>query len=54
MERAVLKYLLDTAPWINGLTMPRVLPRRIQILITADPAMCDVEFYPFKPSRLRK
>ena len=33
MERVVLKYLLDTAPWVNGLTMPHVLPRRIQNLL---------------------
>lgn len=33
MERTVLKYLLDTAPWLNGLTMPQVLPRRIRNLL---------------------
>jgi PIN domain nuclease of toxin-antitoxin system len=33
VERTILKYLLDTAPWLNGLTMPRVLPRRIQKLL---------------------
>lgn len=33
MERTLLKYLLDTAPWLNALTMPQVLPRRIQNLL---------------------
>jgi len=33
MERTFLKCLLDTAPWINALTMPQVLPRRIQNLL---------------------
>jgi hypothetical protein len=33
VERNVLKYLLDTAPWLNGLTMPEVLPRRIRKLL---------------------
>jgi len=28
-----LKHLLDTAPWLNGLTMPQALPRRIQHLL---------------------
>jgi PIN domain nuclease of toxin-antitoxin system len=37
VERIILKYLLDTAPWLNGLAMPQVLPRRIQnILGSAD------------------
>lgn len=33
MERASVKYLLDTAPWINGVTMPEVLPSRIRRLV---------------------
>lgn len=33
MERAEVKYLLDTAPWINGVTMPDVLPLRIRRLL---------------------
>ena len=33
MEIAQVKYLLDTAPWINGVTMPDVLPRRIRGLL---------------------
>ena len=28
-----MKHLLDTAPWLNGLTMPHVLPSRIQRLL---------------------
>ena len=28
-----MKYLLDTAPWINGVTMPEVLPPRIRRLV---------------------
>lgn len=28
-----MKYLLDTAPWINGVTMPEVLPARIRRLL---------------------
>lgn len=32
-----MKYLLDTAPWINGVTLPETLPPRIRRLIdTAD------------------
>jgi PIN domain nuclease of toxin-antitoxin system len=33
MERSAVKYLLDTAVWINGLTMPEVLPPRIRRLL---------------------
>jgi PIN domain nuclease of toxin-antitoxin system len=33
MERSPLKYLLDTAPWINGVTMPEVVPPRIRRLL---------------------
>jgi PIN domain nuclease of toxin-antitoxin system len=28
-----VKYLLDTAPWINGVTLPEVLPLRIRSLL---------------------
>ena len=28
-------YPLDTAPWINGVTMPEVLPTRIRRLLAA-------------------
>jgi PIN domain nuclease of toxin-antitoxin system len=28
-----VKYLLDTAPWINGITLPETLPPRIRRLI---------------------
>lgn len=28
-----MKYLLDTAPWINGVTLPETLPTRIRRLI---------------------
>jgi len=28
-----VKYLLDTALWINGVTMPQILPERIQRLL---------------------
>ena len=31
-----MKYLLDTAPWINGVTMPRTLPARIRRLLEDD------------------
>jgi len=33
VEGAVLKYLLDTGPWLNSLTMPEVLPRRVLHLL---------------------
>lgn len=28
-----MKYLLDTAPWINGVTLPEVIPPRIRRLV---------------------
>ena len=39
-----MKYLLDTAPWINGVTLPRTMPRRIRQLVdTPDlKALCQV------------
>lgn len=33
-----VKYLLDTAVWINGVTMPEVLPPRIRKLVDTDEA----------------
>jgi PIN domain nuclease of toxin-antitoxin system len=33
MERVEVKYLLDTAPWINGVTLPEALPPRIRRLL---------------------
>jgi PIN domain nuclease of toxin-antitoxin system len=33
MERSALKYLLDTAAWINGVTMPEALPKPIRRLL---------------------
>ncbi len=35
MERLAVRYLLDTAPWINGVTIPDVLPPHIRRLLTA-------------------
>jgi PIN domain nuclease of toxin-antitoxin system len=39
-----VKYLLDTAPWINGVTVPEVLPPRIRRLLgTSEPkGLCSV------------
>jgi len=38
MERPDVKYLLDTAPWVNGVTMPQVFPERIRRLLgSAEP-----------------
>ena len=33
MEGSRLKYLLDTAPWINGVTLPELLPPRVRRLL---------------------
>jgi len=30
-----VRYLLDTAPWINGVTLPHVLPERIRRLLAS-------------------
>jgi len=30
-----VKYLLDTAPWINGVTLPEAIPPRIRRLLDA-------------------
>jgi PIN domain nuclease of toxin-antitoxin system len=37
-------YLLDTAPWINGVTLPEVLPPRVRRLLgTSEPkGLCSV------------
>jgi PIN domain nuclease of toxin-antitoxin system len=39
-----MTYLLDTAPWINGVTLPEVLPPRIRRLLgTSEPkGLCSV------------
>jgi PIN domain nuclease of toxin-antitoxin system len=44
MEGAGLKYLLDTAPWINGVTLPQTLPQRIRRLLETGEAkgLCSV------------
>lgn len=34
-----MKYLLDTAPWINAVTLPQVLPQRIRRLLQTDQTM---------------
>ena len=31
-----MRYLLDTAPWINGVTLPEVLPQRIRRLLASN------------------
>lgn len=33
MEASRVKYLLDTAPWINGVTLPETIPPRIRQLV---------------------
>jgi PIN domain nuclease of toxin-antitoxin system len=35
MEGAGLKYLLDTAPWINAVTLPHTFPERVRRLLEA-------------------
>lgn len=44
MEGDEVKYLLDTACWINGVTLPEVLPGRIRRLLeSAEPkGLCSV------------
>ena len=40
-----MRYLLDTATWANGLTIPTVLPVRIRALLENDPenkGLCSV------------
>jgi len=36
VEGLRLKFLLDSAVWINGVTMPEVLPQRIRRLIQTE------------------
>jgi PIN domain nuclease of toxin-antitoxin system len=44
VEGLALTYLLDTAPWINGVTVPEVLPQRIRSLLasTETKGLCSV------------
>jgi len=44
MEGIALRYLLDTAPWINGVTMPLVLPERIREVLKSPEAkgVCSI------------
>jgi len=35
VEGFAVRYLLDTAPWINGVTVPHVLPARIRRLVAS-------------------
>ncbi len=44
MEGITLTYLLDTTPWINGVTVPEVLPQRIRRLLASPEAkgLCSV------------
>lgn len=39
-----MRYLLDTAPWINGVTLPEALPLRIRRLVETDDkkGLCSV------------
>jgi len=39
-----MRYLLDTAPWINGVTIPEVFPQRIRRLLasTETKGLCSV------------
>ncbi|MGD0947432.1 MAG: type II toxin-antitoxin system VapC family toxin [Candidatus Binatia bacterium] len=44
MERLAVRYLLDTAPWINGVTLPKVFPERIRSLLasTETKGLCSI------------
>ena len=44
MERLAVRYLLDTAPWINGVTLPEVFPERIRRLLASPEAkgLCSI------------
>jgi PIN domain nuclease of toxin-antitoxin system len=59
VEGAGLTYLLDTAPWINGVTMPEALPDRIRRLLSSDEpkGLCGVSLLEsailFRLGRLR-
>jgi len=35
MEGPGVRYILDTAPWINGVTLPQVIPERIRGLLAS-------------------
>ena len=35
MEGVDLTYLLDTGPWVNGVTLPAVFPERIRLLLSS-------------------
>lgn len=39
-----MKYLLDTAPWINGVTLPETIPARVRRILERDErkALCRV------------
>lgn len=39
-----MNYLLDTAPWINGVTVPEVLPPRVRRLLASEDVkgLCSV------------
>ena len=44
MEGLEVKYLLDTAPWINGVTLPKALPLQVRRLLenTDKKGLCSV------------
>ena len=44
MERVGVKYLLDTAPWINGVTLPQAIPERIRRFLITEEAkgLCNI------------
>src|SRR6266568_1900978 len=44
METPQVRYLLDTAPWINGVTMPETVPVRIRRLVenAEEKGLCSV------------
>lgn len=39
-----MKHLLDTAAWINGVTLPEVLPQRVRRLLATEETkgLCDI------------
>ncbi len=44
MERPEVKYLLDTAPWINGVALPQVIPDRVRrsLQVADTTAVCSI------------
>ena len=44
METPPVRYLLDTAPWINGVTMPDTVPPRVRRLVETveEKGLCSV------------